>query len=91
MSFNIKIIQGSLMSEDYCGDEELLASFDILKKMVMDGVFDEAMKQDIYEAIDCYIKQDFQVTNDMLKYLFTGWYVHSNLQNKPKDVNMNRQ
>ncbi len=72
--------------EEYCGDEILFKSFDELKQMIHDDKFDENTKQDIFETINMYIKnEDSRIDKDLLKYLFTGWAVHMNLKRNSKN------
>lgn len=61
---------------EYCGDEKLLESLEMLKTMISDKKFPEKVKQDMFETFDAYIKGDWELDKDMIKYLFTGFMMH---------------
>ncbi len=66
---------------EYCGDDILFKSFDALKQMIIDGKFSDEIKQDMYETINTYINNDWKIDKDMITYLFTGWMIHTHLNN----------
>lgn len=57
--------------------ENLLELLDQLKTMVQDDTLDAAAQEELWKSI-IHDKDDPEY-QEMLKYLFTGWWVHSNI------------
>lgn len=60
-------------------NEKLISLIDKLKEMIYKESFDIEEKQDIYETVNSYLNNDFQIDKNFIQYLFMGWYVYENL------------
>jgi hypothetical protein len=67
------------ITEDTLTDKLLLKSISKLMSMIEKNKFDKSQKKEIYDAIQSFIKKDFEVSNELVKFLLTGWAVHSEL------------
>lgn len=57
-------------------DDKLLQLLDTLKEQICNNFYSEEQKEDIEESIQSFVDNDFAIRKDVLKYLFTGWWVH---------------
>ena len=58
-------------------DENVIKSLEKLKDKIIKGDYTEFQKEDIYETIEAYNNQMWNIDANLVKYLFTGWAVHS--------------
>ena len=63
------------MDADYVGDEEFYACIKTLRKMAKGDAFEDDVKQEIYETLQCYIKNEHRLAPETIECLFTGYVI----------------
>lgn len=56
--------------------EDLLRTIDTLRELIEQNHFSEPQMQDISETANAYVRDEWDIDTDMVKYLFTGFWMH---------------
>ena len=61
---------------------------DVVEKIISNikkNIYDEDIKNDIYDCMQYFTTGNKNVNPELVKYLFIGWYIHSLIEKEPKN------
>lgn len=70
----------SLPTQEVDKDQKLIDTMELILKNIKEGVYDDLDKESIRSFVAQYITgEPIKPDPVILKYLFTGWFLHQNL------------